>query len=811
MPQDDSNSTTDNATADLQSDAADPKFPDPCNGAFPKKWIPYVSGHPDRLVFGRFFQPVYVGVSLTASGANVVSGQTPFAKSQPKVTLDESDEQFEEQLKEYEAQVEKLFDPSGGGRVTKRALTRQLGGAGFYQLPAPPIKTKAYGTSSLQLLPYPVSVMNALLGKVGLLYYDRIRFRNVGTVIGEHLTTLSVAPNEEVSFTQTSSTVLTTRLEDERTREIEKNYSLSSTWSTDWGSDVARDSTTQIGGDLGADGRLNVPIPELGNFITLGGDIAANFDQSQAVSRNYQTNYAFELVQEIGRRTRNEHKTIISVATEDSTVFESQRRITNRNALRSLILKFYKIYNKELVTLERYDVKLSVSVCITNPIIELLTQAKNAVLQLDPEDPNNYNCNRPSDDDDLQPRSTTLAWEDPFGTTPHDNKWSLLDANPSQQGMVLHGVTDWQIDEWKIKVINDDFTVSELDGDIDQFFSTGGVVDVSITDPSGQQIVSAGTPGDRRLRIGVYPASSGYLGPLDVLGPGAWWTSSISISATLKFITDPTQFVEYAQCAEVERQRLQDELSTERIDSIIHAAFSSVKEHIFQKAIRQCFGEQIGQSGVSPTEFLLKEFRHYFDWNEAIIQYAPSWMGGSENAEFEALKGVIANLYPGYDLERTMPTETLASGAQVVIPIRDGYEDEVLSLLSPFNVSFSNFLSNYTSKKLELFGPTDRVVISPEELMSPACMVATPACSGEWNSPWEEMPKKFEVLNSWSEYSPTDGVHIEPLVSDCTGADESVIAELTTLNTVVPPAKDDSSVTTDNSLSEPGDDGGPDD
>ncbi len=758
-------------------------LPDGCISNFAMENLEYVAGNPDRLLFGRYFQPVliYDGLNvIDASGhafqPDAKARRSPGAKSSKEAAKKQDTKSAKaaaalheraDQLRSYQKIIGAAFphdDPrlaSMAQTVSRMVSAGVVGGAGTAprRLPAKPGAGKQ---PPLVVSPLPIQ---ELIGKVGILFYDRLRFRNIGTTIGEHVTTLALAPGEEITFTQRSETLKRTTIEEELTRENEQEFRLSSTWSTDWGAESAFSSTFNVGGDLGLSG--NVQVPKV-DFINVGGQVGGNIAYSETRSRNVQLNYSVQLVQDIGRRIREAHTTTVSVSTERTESFQTNRRVINENPLRALMLRFFKIYNKERVTLERYNAKLALNICLVNPLLELFQALDEQLDRVDPNNAANYSCVPPAEPAS-EYRYITLDFEDPADFVAYMGYYQIgfVSANPPNADLVYSRSDTPELIGWDVKLGD---TNEVYAADLAQYGNNGGSFIWGVTGPPEANIAAT-----RDFWVKAWSDKS-FLGGAGVAG--AWWTKKLKFRIRMHFATDPADNLEYQQCLEAERIRLLQELSADRLDSLVLAALQPIQSHLFRKVIEQTFLPEFAAYGDHLDDFLIKEFRHYFDWNEAIIQNMPSWVTGQEDALYQHIRDRLSDILPGYDPGRVLPRHLFASGVQVVLPIRPGAEKEVLDMLVEHKLSTEKFLTQFAEFRDGHYGEIPRDLPDFADVLAPACEFATPDCSQAWDHDWEKPRSRFDVLGAWSDYSPTDGLHLEPRLSVCAGGDEAQLLDI---------------------------------
>jgi hypothetical protein len=89
------------------------------------------------------------------------------------------------------------------------------------------------------------------LGWLGIIFYDRLRIRPAGTIAGDYIYSLPLAPGEEVTLTQRSETRRSKSFEEILDRTAEEELEFSSTWSTDLSQGTTDTESSSRGVNLG--------------------------------------------------------------------------------------------------------------------------------------------------------------------------------------------------------------------------------------------------------------------------------------------------------------------------------------------------------------------------------------------------------------------------------------------------------------------------------------------------------------------------------------------------------------------------------
>jgi len=284
-----------------------------------------------------------------------------------------------------------------------------------------------------------------------------------------------------------------------------------------------------------------------------------------------------------------------------------------------------------------------------------------------------------------------------------------------------------------------------------------------------------GTPGTPMLELQAWNAKS-LGGPAAHLN-GTWWTRSITVQLEAEFEADPATAQNYRNCMQSERDRLKRELTPHRLGSVVGANVGDLDRHILMELINQHFVQRMPEAD---TGFLIREFRNYFDWNEAIIDQLPGWMSSGLREQHERLLERLRAMLPGVDAEQLLPARLASAGAQVVLPVRPGSEESVFQLMTLGRWNGEAVVDAFRTMREAQFGAAGTATPPAfDQHMAPAEPTVTrnPA-PGDWVAGWEKPQRKFQVLGQWSDSLPQDGVHIEPVLGDAVALDEWRAAEL---------------------------------
>lgn len=235
------------------------------------------------------------------------------------------------------------------------------------------------------------STLNDKMAHIGYLFLEQTRLRPSGTVIGEHVFTLSLAPQETVVLTQKSWTKRKQSLEELSAYEIEHSFERSSALSSELSDNIDQ--------QLESSSKFSLNASVSGSYGACGFGVQASLGTSYDTSSGEKNSRA-HAVKESQQRTekasskaRSEHKTTFKVESETGAESGSRRTLRNLNTGHSLMLNYYKIFQRHHVIEERTDVRLCWAPCVKTPGQAVFNRLNDAVSQAsrelaETEDPN---------------------------------------------------------------------------------------------------------------------------------------------------------------------------------------------------------------------------------------------------------------------------------------------------------------------------------------------------------------------------------------------------------------------------------------
>jgi hypothetical protein len=597
---------------------------------------------------------------------------------------------------------------------------------------------------------------------IGVLFDDRLRFQPAGLMVGEEVSTLSLAPGEELQVRQTVETKRRTTLEEVTDRESERQVTLSSSWSTDITAALqeteSSNQASRVGGDLRAD-LASVGIP-----VNVGG--SATFDTSSAHSTTSDTSRAdhLEATTSATARMRSQHKVRLEITTEDSTSLAATRTVRNPNPLRGCTYIFYKLYRKERVTLERYGARLCLALRVVDPARDTRAAFLDGIAKLDPDNPANYRAQVPDVvtaewrvelDGDQAVRGRGERVDDESTRIPYTVGPTKLKGKSTVDDTRAVDATFMLLETPVIEIISfkdDDEEERHYGTNAFREYRHGNKAELQAPLPQ----VNAKDP-EITIRTVV----------LDVF--------DVEARIVSRWGPDDATALAYATARASERETLLGALRLERILELRDVAVGQYTGVVLSRAVESHFR----------TTAKLTELAEIFDVKDIFVRNTPQWATQKGRRIYRDLRARVERLPIVINAEDVLPDELTASEAVVFLPVREGREADALALLKQFKADRArDVISDLESFRETSFPRADADPMASSDVLSPVPVAGTPLGDATWGNPWEEPPREFLVLAQWSEAVPTDGLHLEMLLTDTTVADEARVATLAKLEQI---------------------------
>lgn len=592
-----------------------------------------------------------------------------------------------------------------------------------------------------------------ILGKVdwlGVVYFERLRARPVQVTIGETVQVIWMAPGDTVQITQKFETKKSVELESITDREREKQLEIGSTWSTEWNRSVGSTNSTTLGiSETAGVG----PFPELPLTISTG----LNMSQSFTDTVEERLRIAQEATQKQSSRAREQHKVTVKQSSEFREESGISRTSRNSNPARVLSLEIKKLYRKDHISFERYDSRLCLALTAIDPGREMRRAFLEGLEKMDPANDKLYRCTHPGQPEDREKEITILNpnLSRPTGTLIFlDSIWDDYEISPKTSGFLLLKqptleVTDWDWIEYKIG------SQVTHDGNASGFKSHGGWVKV------------------RNATKGISTQSV----EIHALFPRGltWRTKHIKVKVRSRWGPKDADLAAYKSCLEGEYERLRADFSVDKVRALFERCRLQIRESVLRRVVEDHFLNLLPDQLTAEKMTNFEEVRQYFDWSAAIIDTLSWWLLPTSAQYHQEVRDALSALPFEQPIDEFLDQVMIAPAARVYLPIRSGFEQQAIELYAGKQKVLTRLVSSFVKDRETRFGTYKRDLPTAEALCAPGYPSYTSLKANRWQYDWEQPQSKFEVLGTWSELLPLDGVHAEPFLSERTAIDESQI------------------------------------
>jgi hypothetical protein len=630
--------------------------------------------------------------------------------------------------------------------------------------------------------PAEIGQIDARFGDLGVLFYDRLRFRPAGLVVGEPLYTLALAPGEEVQLRQSVETKRRALLEEIEDREQESGLTLTSTWSTDVSDNITDTANVQSGMQF-KEG-VNASGASLG--VPIGADAGITASASEAYSLTEQRTVRLnrQITAQAVAKMRQQHKTRIEITNERSSALATTRTVRNANLQRPVSYVFSKVYRREQVLLERYGARLCLRWRVDDPARSIRALFLRHIDRLDPDRLENYAdiaapdivtateefeiSMKVDDPNYVRGDMATYSSEDSPGTPAHKARISgevqikLPSATAASDDQLAHApdlafVSMHIRDEGPTRG-QEKRRVSES---LDEWQRIAGKMRYTPTEDSA--------PGKEKGRIRLdalmeynHKPGNRWDGRNFLYGP-----TSVKIRVTATWSKSSARKLAEKEPIASRRRDLINGLNIDRLISLRDTFASDYAGAVLAAALR----DAVGDIGAEDADTIRNLF--------AIVENIPYWATETGRNAQRELQDRLQRLPLALPVSDFTLDELTASQAIVYLPIREGAEVDALLTTGATGPEHARTLAQQLrALREQRFGSARRTTIDFDEATGPAPPSGTPAAAEQWKTDWERPLFKFDVLAAWSELVPTDGVHMDALLSDSVATDEQRTAAL---------------------------------
>lgn len=633
--------------------------------------------------------------------------------------------------------------------------------------------------------PGDMTQINAEFGDLGVLFYDRLRFRPAGLVVGEPLYTLALAPGEEVQLRQSVETKRRALLEEIEDREQESGLTLTSTWSTDISDNITDTANVQSGMQF-REG-VNASGASLG--VPIGADAGITASASEAYSLTEQRTVRLnrQITAQAVAKMRRQHKTRIEITNERSSALATTRTVRNANLQRPVSYVFSKVYRREQVLLERYGARLCLRWRVDDPARSIRARFLRHIDRLNPDRLENYA--------DIASPDIHTATKDFDVTMRVDDRNFVSDdtAAYSSEGIGYGFAPEYQVrisGETSINIPrqSSDDTASDhrLAHEPELTFVSMNIRDEGPTRGQEKRRVSESLDEWQRIsgKMRYVSSDNSATGEesgkirLDALmeynqKPGNRWDgrnylytpTTVKIRVTATWSKSSARILAEKEPVASRRRDLINGLNIERLISLRDTFTSDYIGDVLAAALRSAVGDIDAGDADS--------IRNLFAIEDVIVENIPYWATETGRNAQRELQDRLQTLPLALPISDFNLDELIASQAIVYLPIREGAELDALLTTGVTDPDHARTLAQQLrTLREQRFGAARRTTTDFDDATGPTPPTGTPADAAHWASDWERPLFKFDVLAAWSELVPTDGVHMDAVLSDSVASDE---------------------------------------
>jgi len=570
----------------------------------------------------------------------------------------------------------------------------------------------------------------------GVLFLDRTRLRPKGFCLGEHLTSLSLAPGEEVTIEQRTYTKVEQSFEETKDAETTKDQELSSSYtnemteSLDWQLTTSKKSTNSNGGKVsGSYEGIGVEASTQNASDLNDGDTRTSRDSlklSETVSRK------------IASKQRQQHKIVLRLSQETRFETGSKRVIRNSNSMAPIDLVYFKILQRLQVSQERYGIRLCWAPSVTDPASRLFAELEQrrkdfmAVATAVDVGPAPV---PPTPPVALPPQTQAVTIiADKF-----DPVWGGQSAN------YVIDITAPAHYVWDGTPVMMSFAFTASRPAAATILTTTGT-------QTGVQVI---------VHVGIEDCHN----PLKP----QWWqavgTATITVMAGFLPTADSAADAAYAaQLAKYQQDlavwKAQRDAALAQASAQAEAEWKKIRAAIIAKTniVQEVVGalvEQAFPTSVRDEPWELDLWERIFDFDNVAIRFYPAWWNGRQLRDPDSGATSFMN----------------ASCARLYIPIRGGAESIALHWLLARSLTstgsraleaiIDQLVKEIRAYRLAYFGSEEEMEL--ETTTDDCCPTLT---------------RPYRRLGCWEEFIPTDGTHLEVLQATTSAADDDLARRL---------------------------------
>lgn len=460
----------------------------------------------------------------------------------------------------------------------------------------------------------------------GFLFSDQTRIKPNGLSVGEHVYTLSLAPQETVTLVQKSYTKSSFKNTVTDQMSLDTETESSSSNSTDLNTRVQEEIHRSETLSVGANANVQFGSGSTGPSGGGGGSVNKNWSDASSEVEDVTTTRASSIVRKAAQKARAEHKTEFSIENTSYSSSSTKKVVKNMNVGHTLMLNYFKVFQNFKVQVLRCDMQLCWSIFIKDP-------GKSV-------------------------RKSNQSVEDEFADYLDFNKITIPGfENPPSEKVVVSNKVMLRAVGW----INED-------------------ADSSLVVPPGYELVSYSgisssgrieAPWDKNRRQPPQGSTGTVIIPWHIhLDQGQGDYVEFYTEATVRPLSQTLmawyQQLYAAKEAELERRKV--EVQSKYKSSSFQSYKYDEKTELMRRVLED---NDIKYTNIDDGAEV-SEWHRIFDWNAMSYQLFPPWW----NRETVGIQSYLTDFLN-------------ASWARVFVPINKGKEKDALDLLNKFLVKLS--------------------------------------------------------------------------------------------------------------------------
>ncbi|HET7463065.1 MAG TPA: hypothetical protein VFJ82_17565 [Longimicrobium sp.] len=580
----------------------------------------------------------------------------------------------------------------------------------------------------------PADQMTDLLqSDIGILFLDRTRIRPAGFVLGEHLTSLSLAPGEELVVEQRTFSKREVTYEEQNETEQQMDLELASTLSTsvEDGLDRQQNHTSQESFAISG----SVSGTYEGVTVGVTPSYSSTVTDADANTRRRSVKDTSTASRKVSAKYRAQHKTTFRVATEQRFESTSRRTLRNPNRYTPIDLRYFKVMQRLDFARERTGARLAWSPFISDPAAGFfgrLQAGYNAILQAaEPELPPQPTPPVPPAEEPAQLFQSDPKEADQWGWPQHD-----MSANYDLRLTIPPGFT-WDGDAQYVK--DSVARLAQVSPDIIDHYHGDyrGIYPVGEVGNTGDALVLRVHVGCDSMWFDDHEIILKMEGRFIPQGSSADEAYQQAYQAWLEAMDAWREKVyDLRKAARAQALRAAEDWREAQLQSV------SVLSELLDRAVATLIPE-----AQRSAAWMIESWRTLFEWESASFVLYPGWW----------------STRPMRDYTKDAADFVNASWARLYLPIRPGFEQQALRFIvgntqqtldEQSEAAIQALVTQVNDYRVANFGDAQETVVTP------------PSGGG-----CPQHTEKVLCLGTWSDTIPTDGTHLEVVQASTHAAD----------------------------------------